>query len=267
MHTTIKMNWAIQDLLPVAGSMVIFGKAGIGKSTFALRLGMSLALGKEKFLQWKIINRQKVLFVSLEMQHGELKQFFADMQIPEEEQQQLQEWFFVWPIGHAYPLDTPDQQIELLKYIDKYKIDLVIIDSHGLAMYGSVKDDDAVKRLNSFLNEDVRKERKCGYLFIHHPRKQGIDEGKKIMEQDDIYGSAYISFNAQTSLVLTQKPGTARLNVKELKNRMSQGAKDFDIERTPDRGFRLIDRTNTSSGETTTDKKPNAPIFGKLLDI
>lgn len=267
MHTNIRMNWAVQDLLPVAGSMVIFGKAGIGKSTFALRLAMKIALGEEDFLKWKIINRQRILFVSLEMQHGELKQFFSDMHISEEEQQQLQEWLYVWPIGHAYPLDTPDQQIELLKYIDKHKIDTVIIDSLGLSMYGSVKDDDAVKRLNSFLNEDVRKERNCGYIFIHHPRKQGIDEGKNILTQDDVYGSAYISFNAQTIMLLSQKPGTTRLNVKMLKTRMTQGVKEFDVERTPDRGFKLVDRTNPVSRETTTDKKSDAPIFGKLLGI
>lgn len=267
MHTNVRMNWAVQDLLPVAGSMVIFGKAGIGKSTFALRLGMSLALGKEKFINWKIVNRQRVLFVSLEMQHGELKQFFTDMQISEEDQQQLQDWFYVWPIGHAYPLDTPDQQIELLKYIDKNKIDLVIVDSLGLSMYGSVKDDDAVKRLNSFLNEDVRKERKCGYLFIHHPRKQGVDEGKKVVEQDDVYGSAYIVFNAQTIMLLSQKAGSNRLNVKMLKTRMVQGSKDFDIERTPDRGFKLVDRTSSESRETPPVQTGNAPIFGKLSNI
>lgn len=279
MQTNIQLKWAIEGLLPVAGSMVIFGKPGIGKSTFSLRLAMALALGKENFLLWKIINPQKVLFVSLEMQHYEVKEFFNDMKLPEEEQRALQEQFFIWPIGNPYPFDTPDQQIELIKHIKTYKIELVIIDSLSIAMYGSVKDDDAIKRLNSFLNEDIRRDLKCSYIFIHHPRKKGIDEAQKKDDQDDAFGSTYINANAQTVVVLSQKSGSSRIHVKLLKARMSHGMKDFDIERTPDRGFQLIGQLNSSSLSSTavdttdgeSDETPNKTAangsLGKLFDL
>ena len=277
MQTNIKLKWAIEGLLPVAGSMVIFGKPGIGKSTFSLRLAMNLALGKEKFLLWNIINKQRVLFVSLEMQHYEVKEFFNDMQIPEEEQLALQEQFFIWPIGNPYPFDTPDQQIELIKHIKTHKIEAVIIDSLSIAMYGSVKDDDAIKRLNSFLNEDVRRDLKCSYIFIHHPRKKGIGEERKDDDQDDAFGSTYINANAQTVVVLSSKPGSVKVHVKLLKTRMSHGMKDFDIQRTPDRGFVLagtaapitgeVVTSSDETGETEGKQKPDALSLGKLLDI
>jgi hypothetical protein len=274
MKTKVTMKWAIEGLLPVAGSMVIFGKPGIGKSTYSLRLAMALALGDEYFLNWKIVNPQKTLFVSLEMQHEELKQFFGDMQLSEEKQIALQERFFIWPIGHAYPLDTPDQQIELLKFIDMHKIELVIIDSLSLSMYGSVTSDDDIKRLNSFLNEDVRKDRKCGYLFIHHPRKDGIDP-KKEKNMDDSFGSIFITANAQTVVILSQKPGSARLHVKMEKTRMSIGEKEFDIERTPDRGFQLVGTGTPSIStpdvvegrEATPKQKANDGSLGKLFTL
>jgi archaellum biogenesis ATPase FlaH len=270
MHTNVTLKWAIEGLLPVAGSMVIFGKPGIGKSTFSLRLAMALSLGDEHFLNWKIINRQKTLFISLEMQHDELKEFFSDMKLTEEKQELLQEWFHIWPIGHAYPFDTPDQQIELLKFIDMHKIELIIIDSLSLSMYGAVKDDDAVKRLNSFLNEDVRKDRKCGYIFIHHPRKDGV-EVKKDKDQDDSFGSMYITANAQTVVLLSQKPGSSRMNVKMLKTRMSRGAKEFEIERTPDRGFTLVGSIVSTpvieGGKTSPDKEPEDGSLGKLFGL
>ncbi len=255
MSTNIRMKWAVEGLLPVAGSMVILGKEGIGKSTFCLRLCMELALGKDFFLNWKITNRQKTLFVSLEMQHYELKQFFEDMEIPEEVQQELQEWFHIWPIGHAYPLDTPDQQIELLKFIDLHKIELVVVDSLGLSMYGSVKNDDDVKRLNSFMNEDIRKERKCGYIFIHHLRKKSMEE-RKVDDLDDSFGSRYITANAQTVLLLSQRPSALRLNVKLLKTRMAVGSREFDIERTPNRGFKLVgEREVTVIGPSNSESQ------------
>lgn len=268
MRTNVQLKWAIEGLLPVAGSMVIFGKPGIGKSTFSLRLAIDLALGKDKFLLWNIVNSQRVMFVSLEMQHYELKSFFSDMELPPEEQERLQEQFFIWPIGNAYPFDTPDQQIEILKFIKLHKIELIIIDSLSLAMYGSVKDDDAIKRLNSFLNEDVRKDLKCGYLFIHHPRKKGIDERGKD-DQDDAFGSTYINANAQTVVVLSQKQGSTRLHVKLLKTRMSQGMQDFDIERTSNRGFQLVS-VNASSGNqgsNPTDQEATVGSLGKLFSI
>ncbi len=270
MKTNIQLKWAIEGLLPVAGSMVIFGRPGIGKSTFSLRLAMSLALGKDKFLLWNIVNSQRVLFVSLEMQHYEVKEFFNDMNLPEEEQIKLQEQFFIWPIGSPYPFDTPDQQIEIIKHIKTHKIDLIIIDSLSIAMYGSVKDDDSIKRLNSFLNEDVRRDLKCSYIFIHHPRKRGIDEQNKKDDQDDAFGSTYINANAQTVVVLSQKPGSTRIHVKLLKSRMSQGMRDFDIERTPDRGFQLVGTitpTPPVGGEASSNKEATNGALGRLFEL
>ncbi len=266
MRTNIKLKWAIEGLLPVAGSMVIFGKPGIGKSTFSLRLAIDLALGKDHFLLWPIINKQRVLFISLEMQHYELKSFFEDMELPEEESVGLQEQFFIWPIGSAYPFDTPDQQLELLKYIKLHKIELVIIDSLSLSMYGSVKNDDDIKRLNSFLNEDVRRDLKCGYMFIHHPRKEGMDLEKKDITQDDIFGSQYIAANAQTIVVINSKTGSPKVHVKLLKTRMATGMQDFFIERTPNRGFQLVGSTIPES-QTSTDKEPDAGALGALFKL
>lgn len=270
MKTDIRLRWAIEGLLPVAGSMVIIGKEGIGKSTFSLRTAMNLALGVKEFLTWKIATKQKTLFISLEMQHGELKEFFNDMKLSEEEQEALQDGFHIWPIGHAYPFDTPDQQLELLKFIDLHKIELVIIDSLSLSMYGSIKNDDDVKRLNAFFNEDLRKDRKCGYILIHHLRKQGTGEESRVSELDDSFGSRFITSNAQTVLLLSQRKGSPRLTVKFLKTRMTQGVKEFDIERTPDRGFKIagtpdpVKHSSSVGGEAEGEQKGVSPVFGKL---
>jgi AAA domain len=267
MKTDIKLKWAIEGLLPVAGSMVILGQEGVGKSTFALRMAMALSRGDSEFLGWNLVTRQRTLFISLEMQHAELKEFFLDMQIPEEDRNNLQEWFHIWPIGHAYPFDTPDQQIELIKFIDLHKIELVIVDSLSLSMYGSINDNEDIKRLNAFFNEDLRKDRGCGYAFIHHPRKRGTGEDKKPSELDDSYGSRFITANAQTVLALSQKSGSTKVSVNFLKTRMSQGRKQIDIVRTDNRGFQLVSSTTPVSGTEASKQSGDAPVSKGLLGL
>jgi archaellum biogenesis ATPase FlaH len=270
MQTEIKLKWAIEGLLPVAGSMVILGAPGVGKSTFSLRMAIDIALGRDKFLIWPIVAPQRVLFISLEMQHYELKEFFHDMDLPIDEQQRLQDQFYLWPIGSAYPFDTPDQQSELLKYIKLFQIDIIIIDSHSLAMYGSISDDNDIKRLNSFLNEDVRKNNKCSYIFIHHPRKQSSLNTKAEIDKDDSYGSTFIIGNAQTVITVVPKKNSSRAIIRTLKNRMAKEDDDFYVERTLNRGFELITKNNAHPPEKREDsefERDTNQALGKLFGL
>jgi len=211
------------------------------------------------------------MFISLEMQHYELKEFFKDMELSDELQTKLQEQLFIWPIGAAYPFDTPDQQSEVLKYIKLHNIELIIIDSLSLSMYGSVTNDDDIKRLNSFLNEDIRRDNGCGYIFIHHPRKEGIEK-LKVLTLDDGFGSQYIGANAQTVIALEQKKGSTHLHVRFLKTRMAKVMQDFDIVRTSDRGFELVGsqlsiNAPVTEGDGTTNEKPADGSLGKLFGL
>lgn len=236
LNTSINLKWVIPGLLPVAGSAVIFGPSTAGKSTFALRMGMQIAAGESEFLGWPIETQQKVMFISLEMPHDELKFFIQQMEIPAQKAKTLQDNFFIWPIGHPYPFDVRDQQAEILKYIDATGVKLIIIDSLGVATYGSVSDQNDMKRLYSFLNEDVRKKRGCGYFFVHHPKKKPGTEAKKLVDFDDMYGDSYIANNAQTVIMLN-KISETKVKVSIPKSRLSMDQQNFYVMRTQNRDF------------------------------
>lgn len=235
LETSINIKWVIDGLLPVAGSSVVYGPSGIGKSTFVLRMGIAIATGAEEFLGWPIERKQKVMFVSLEMPHSELKYFIQQMDLSQQTLSQLQDNFFIWPIGHPYPFDTRDQQSEILRFVDQFEIDLMIIDSLGESSYGSISSQDDMKRLYSFLNEDLRKDRNCGYMFVHHPRKPSGDQ-KDTVNYDDAYGDTYIINRAQTVIKLTApRPGRIKIDVP--KSRLSLEQASFYVKRQQDRNF------------------------------
>lgn len=266
MQTTINIQWVIPGVLPVAGSSVVFGPPEIGKSTWALRMAIAIATGQKEFLGWPIERTQKILFMSLEMPHDELKFFLSQMQLTNEQEQLLQENLFIWPIGHPYPMDRVEYQREILEYTDQFGIQLNIIDSLGVATYGSVKSTDDMKRLFSFLNEDLRKERNCGYMFIHHPRK-GTGENGHSGGVDDAFGDSYIINNAQTVINLMPN-GTNRIKVSVFKSRLSLDKRVFTIHRNPDRSFSLVsDKTSRPKKEEKVfEGSPNILTLGKLHD-
>lgn len=252
-NTEIKLKWIAPGLIPVAGSGIIYGPAEVGKSTWSLRMGMSIASGDDSYLVWPIEKQTKVMFLSLEMAHDELQHFFAHMDLNEETKTTLQENFFVWPVGHAYPLDVPEYQQEILSYVDQFQIGLIIIDSLALSMYGSISSDDDVKRLNSFFNEDLRSERGCGYWLIHHPHKPNPERKETFYE---MFGSAYIGNNAQTIVNLRYAVRKSnRLTCEVMKSRLSLNKPKFDLIRKSDRSFELAagSRPSTDSNKDSTD--------------
>lgn len=261
LDTEVKLEWTIQGILPVAGSGIIFGPAGVGKSTWSLRMGMSIALGHEQFLTWPIEEQQKVLFVSLEMPADELKHFFHEMCLNSEIKSKLQEEFFVWPLGHAFPLDVPEYQNELLQHVDAHGIQLVIIDSLAVAMYGSVTSDDDIKRLNSFLNEDLRSKRKCSYWFVHHPHKPNENRKGTFYE---MFGSIYIANNAQTVINMNNGKGN-RVNLSLEKHRLTLKDERFAVIRKPDRSFEVASAKPSSTGEVK-DKEIES-MKGQLMGL
>lgn len=261
LETSINIKWVIDGLLPVAGSSVVYGQSGIGKSTFVLRMGIAIATGAEEFLGWPIKRKQKVMFVSLEMPHAELKYFIQQMGLPQETLQKLQENFFIWPIGHPYPFDTKNQQSEILKFVDQFEIDLMIIDSLGESSHGSISSQDDMKLLYSFLNEDLRKDRNCGYLFVHHPRKPAADKADND-DYDDAYGDTYIINRAQTVIKLTSKqPGRIKVNVP--KSRLSLENSSFYIKRQTDRSFVREEEKKSEPKKSVVEETPGLLSFGK----
>lgn len=253
LDTEVKFEWIVQGLLEQQGLLAVAGPSGTGKTQFSLQLSISLASGQERFLDWTILKPQRILFVSLEMNHAGLKSFLETMSkdLLEPQLDRLQENLFLFPVGHALPFQQKDERAKLLDVIDSFGITGVVIDSYGVFVNDSLKEEQITNRLIDFLNKDLRTERECYVHIIHHPRKSIAGQPAKPRSLDDIlYGNQYLSVHTTTVLGLYHHKGTHSIDVDFFKSRFSEVPPTFKIERTENLNFRRltkIDKTGLSA--------------------
>lgn len=232
-----KVEWLFDGLLPKGGCMLISARGGVGKTQVSIQLAASLALMRN-FIGYSPTGRGKSLMFGLEMSGAPTKLFVESMNkgFSEEEQQLLQRHFTFIPIGEPIPLEKPEGKKFFESNIEEYKPDLVIIDSFG-KVAKKLQDDEYVRNLFAYLAR-VRNRYGCAFLLIHHNRK-GNGDNKKPREQEDVYGSQYITSEPDTVITLWQDAEGANgsIEVREVKNRLHIGRVPFTITRTEHLGF------------------------------
>jgi hypothetical protein len=274
MALDLKIEWLIQDLLPRAGYGVIAGQNGIGKSQMGIRL-CEAVVGCLSFLidRWHC-NRPdaKAMFLSLEMEPIELREFYQKMMDYGEFFADGGERFTTIPVGNPIPLDRPEGYKFLESMLDKHRPDLLVIDSLSVAMAGSFRDDGPSLEFNKVVKK-LRRKFKVAIVVIHHNRK-GQDKKFRYNELDDLYGSRFLS--QDTSFVLMiDKPRTLTgdtIAINQAKIRFSKAGGEIHVEHT---NMAFLDAIETDALENlapvtkadihreTKPKPPEGKRFGK----
>ena len=259
----IKIEWLFENVLALMGFGVIFGPPGAGKTQFGIRMAMAVALGKS-FLKWKnSLNRKaKVLFLSLEMNHPSLKYFLDIMKasISAEDQAILQEQFAIFPAGKEIPFDTPDGRKFLESLIETHKPEVIFIDSLSKAVFQPLTDE-VVRDLQRYLAA-LRSRYGVSIYFIHHDRK-ATDKKRPHGEMDDMYGSRYISADADFVIGINKLDEDNAMQVTHSKLRLGPPMEPFAIHRTKDLDFVLGD-LNDILASSPGGSSPGA--FGEVFN-
>ncbi len=153
---------------------ILDAPTGLGKTMFAIALGMTVAAGND-FLGWKGIRPARVLYIDGEMSRRLLKQRLAD------EAGRLEARLANRPDGfyplsredyeNFAPLNTKEGQAFIENYI-KQKIDpvgpldLVIFDNIMSLILGDMKDEEAWRQTMPLVHRLTA--RSTGQLWIHH---------------------------------------------------------------------------------------------------
>lgn len=252
-NAEFKIDWLLEDLFAVGGFGLLVAHPGVGKTTLAIQMGAQLALGHDKFLHWN--NKggaKKVLLLSLEMAKPPLNHFLSLIANSYPERNQLNRNFLVAPLGIPIPLDQPEGQQFLSNLMDEYMPDVLIVDSLQKISSKELTDEQAVKSLIHYLS-NVRNKYNTSLLVIHHNRKKPNDAQKKAVELSDVYGSTYISTDADfvMNLHATTQDMVA---VTMVKNRLGPTPEPFEIHRDKNLTFSMdFDRLQEQFGEEYRD--------------
>lgn len=261
LDTEINIDWLIEPMLLQQGNMLLVGPSGIGKTQWTIQVMIHLALGKD-FLHYKVSEPQKMLFLSLEMGHGELKKIMEDMRksLTDKEAEILDQNFLIVPHGEPWALNTPVGQQQAIELIESHQPDGFVVDSIGSAVLGNISSTEVNQPLTAF-NDKIRKKYGLFTWYIHHLRKGGKDSKPT---QDDVYGDQYL-FNRATSSYSLTSGKNETIRVENFKQRLAMKEKTFYVSRDDNINFHLenesIDEGLEIISNTTIDKGKNGIIL------
>lgn len=254
LDTEINIDWLIEPMIMENGSMLLVGPSGVGKTQVSLQFMIHLALGKD-YLHYKIKQAVKVIFLSLEMDHGSLKQFLVKMNedLTDSERALLAENFILVPHGEPWALNEPLGQQHLISLMDNTMPNIVFIDSIGSALRGPISSDETVQPYLDFVDR-TRKSYNCSFWAIHHMRK--AQQGGHAVTQDDVYGNQYL-LNRATSSYAVLRGKNNSIKIRNLKNRLAPMEQDFHLKRTENLNFESTHKEVDTLTEHLTHTEPD----------
>lgn len=256
----IELEWVWENYLQTAGYFLLSGAPGVGKTLFALNLGMAMALGKP-FLQQPIHSPQKIGFYSLEMPAPDLKFFVQKLSegLSQEDLATLQENFILFPFGEPLSLTSESVQKELMTQIGDEKFNGVFFDSMMSCTEKSISDEVTAKELMDW-NDHLRKKFDLFTVYLHHQRKDQVGN-KKPKALGDVYGNVVITGRTTTAFCLWQEDKQQPIDVVPLKVRLSATPNEFQIYRDPVNLQYSTVKPKQLGGITIVDKSTDGSIF------
>lgn len=245
-NTDTRLEWIIPGLLHRRGLLILSGPPQVGKSQLSFRFAEKMAKG-EDFLNWKIPQSARTMYVSMEMPHEEMHHMITTT-MTVENHELLRDNVLIMPIGSSVHLSSKMAQHELNKVIEEFQPDGIIFDSFGKGVGDEITSDKIVLETLDYVDRTIRGEYGSFAWFIHHPRKAQVGN-KKPRTLDDLYGSMFIGAGVSTGIGLW--PGQGHIEVDCLKLRLEEQFKTFKIKRTPGVDFEVlssVEKTVSSTG-------------------
>lgn len=259
-------EWLMDRVCPVGGVLYFVGQSGVGKTSMASNFGMALALGR-KCLDWEptIQRERKVLHLSLDMPTHDATPFFNDMlpRFSPRDHEILKSNYLVYSQAEKIKFFQPESILvkKLLRTLENYNPDVMIIDSAGFALAGNLNNQEEVSKSIEFL-DIIRMKYNVTLIFIHHLRKDPPGHGYKAADLDDMFGSAYIAASASGIIAMKKsKEDEKIINMTYVKARYRGDNTGFSVMMRSNREF-----VRPTFGALSAPTPQTSPVATSVID-
>jgi AAA domain len=254
-----RIEWIIPGVLGNKGLMYLVGPTGIGKTTLAFNLGISIALSKKQWLGYDIEQREraeKVYVASHEMNSAELVEFLLPMSngMTPDELAHLEEHFRTRATGQAVALDDERNQKAYETRLRSGGFTGFILDTLGASTKTSLQDETGARKIADWIDK-LRQQLGIWCIVIAHPRKVPAGVKNYRFSIDDAYGSRVFGDRANSVFIMQRSKGGVEFD--SVKTRFLGGTSTLFLQRDTNHWY------EKTSARTET-KEPAVKIESEL---
>jgi hypothetical protein len=179
-------TWLVAPLLPVGGTMLLYGDPKVGKSFAALQLAVALATGKD-WLTFQVPSPGRVVYIQLDTPRSLWADRVASLKSSGLETDAVyfadRETLNTWP----FDILDPKHQVLLAESLDKIKPSCVILDTLRESHRGDENDSTDMQNVLAHLTAAVKP---AALILVAHGRKADPQRGASLI--NDNRGSNYV---------------------------------------------------------------------------
>lgn len=239
-------TWLIDGLLPVSGSMLVYGDPKIGKSYAALQLACCLATGSE-WLGFGIPSPRKVIYIQLDTPRS----LWADRveKLANAGHPVLDFGYVDRETLKTFPFDilNPEHFKLLAGALIEAQPDVVIIDTIREAHSADENDSTEMQTAIAHLEAAIHP---AAMVLIAHARKPNMERGYDLM--NDNRGSNYLV--GRMDAIVRFSKASLRASSRVLEEASAK------LNRLDDGTWQLAEDDFRSQAKTLIDRNPNQPI-------
>jgi hypothetical protein len=259
-----RIEWIIPGVLGNKGLMYLVGPTGIGKTTLAFNLGISIALSKKAWLGYEIEQRERaerIYVASHEMNSAELTEFLQPMSnnMTVDELEHLEEHFKTRATGQAVALDDERNQKAYETRLREGGFTGFILDTLGASTKTSLQDETGARKIADWIDR-LRQQLGIWCIVIAHPRKVPAGVKNYRFSIDDAYGSRVFGDRANTVFIMQRSKGGVEFD--SVKTRFLGGTSTLFLNRNADHWY---EKTSAREQPSTTVEPP-LKMQGELDD-